>query len=69
MQKDLDDKSEHCISFILHCFHHHRSKGSGEKETSPIFLGINGVQGAGKTSLVRHILLTVFIIWSHLPEV
>lgn len=68
MQKDLDDKSKLCIPFILHCFHYHRSKGSGEKETSPIFLGINGVQGAGKTSLVRHRLLIAFRIWSHSPE-
>jgi len=50
MSHVIDDKSEHCIAFLLQRLHIHREKtGSG----TPFFLGLNGVQGAGKTTLVR----------------
>jgi hypothetical protein len=49
----LDDKSEHCIPFILdkikaHC-EYYKKEG---KDAPPFFLGLNGIQGAGKTTLV-----------------
>jgi hypothetical protein len=44
----IDDKSEHCIPFLLERLKIHR-----EKHDTPFVLGLNGVQGAGKTTLVR----------------
>ena len=49
MPEILDDKSEHCISFILEMLKDKRLK-SGKM---PLFVGINGAQGSGKTTLVR----------------
>lgn len=47
----LDDKSEHCIPFILERLEAHREAHEGSTPP-PFFLGLNGVQGAGKTTLV-----------------
>ncbi|KAK6585282.1 hypothetical protein PZA11_002009 [Diplocarpon coronariae] len=44
----LDDKSPHCIPFILTLLSQHRSK----HRSKPFIIGLNGVQGAGKTTLV-----------------
>lgn len=49
----VDDKSEHCIPFILdkikaHC-DYYKQEGT---DAPPFFLGLNGIQGAGKTTLV-----------------
>jgi D-glycerate 3-kinase len=50
----IDDKSEHCVPFILDLLKQHREKYENEGKTPPpFFLGLNGVQGAGKTTLVR----------------
>ena len=43
----FDDKSDHCISFILE----RMSERTGDDDT-PIFIGVNGPQGSGKTTLV-----------------
>ena len=48
----MDVKFEDCLSFILECLHHHRESYLGDSEAPPFFLGLNGVQGAGKTVLV-----------------
>jgi len=54
MPEIIDDKSQHCIPFLLERLQahaqRHRNRGA---ETPPFFLGLNGVQGAGKTVLVR----------------
>jgi D-glycerate 3-kinase len=42
----IDDKSPHCIPFIL-------SRLRAQNPNSPFFIGLNGVQGAGKTTLVK----------------
>lgn len=49
----VDDKSEHCIPFILERLrlHTEQHESRGEKPP-PFFFGLNGVQGAGKTTLV-----------------
>lgn len=44
----IDDKSPHCIPFILERLKIHQAKDGGK----PFFIGLNGVQGAGKTTLV-----------------
>ncbi|OQE16699.1 hypothetical protein PENSTE_c023G00551 [Penicillium steckii] len=53
MPEIIDDKSQHCIPFLLERLQVHaqryRNKGT---EPPPFFLGLNGVQGAGKTVLV-----------------
>ena len=53
MPEIIDDKSEHCIPFILKRIRLHRERYQAKNETPPpFFLGLNGVQGAGKTTLV-----------------
>jgi D-glycerate 3-kinase len=53
MPEIIDDKSEHCVPFILDRIKEHREafESKGERAT-PFFVGLNGVQGAGKTTLV-----------------
>jgi D-glycerate 3-kinase len=53
----FDDKSEHCIPFILECLQAHRSQYAGQHDNGrtslpPLILGVNGIQGSGKTTLV-----------------
>jgi len=60
MPEIIDDKSEHCVPFILDRIKEHRqaSESKGEKPT-PFFVGLNGVQGAGKTTLVTTLSKTL----------
>jgi D-glycerate 3-kinase len=48
-----DDKSQYCIPFILERLEAHRQLYARVENAPPFFLGLNGVQGAGKTVLVR----------------
>ncbi|KAF7718082.1 Glycerate 3-kinase [Penicillium ucsense] len=53
----VDDKSKYCIPFLLERLRIHTARHPSN--TPPFFLGLNGVQGAGKTVLVstlQHIL-------------
>lgn len=55
MPEIVDDKSEHCIPFLLERLRIHTERHrqtSGSADVPPFFLGLNGVQGAGKTVLV-----------------
>ncbi|OTB20020.1 hypothetical protein K445DRAFT_154760 [Daldinia sp. EC12] len=45
----IDDKSPICIPFILERYKHY----SASNPTRPFIIGLNGVQGAGKTTLVK----------------
>ncbi|KAJ5770832.1 uncharacterized protein N7511_002883 [Penicillium nucicola] len=47
----IDDKSQHCIPFLLDRLRVHTERHRGTA-TPPFFIGLNGVQGAGKTVLV-----------------
>ncbi len=49
MSEVLDDKAGHCINFILNCL----NKRSANAQEFPFFVGLNGAQGSGKTTLVR----------------
>lgn len=52
MPEVLDDKSQYCIPFILEQLRIHQKNNIGEDKAPPFVLGLNGVQGAGKTTLV-----------------
>lgn len=52
MPEFIDDKSEHCIPFLLERLKIHQERHAGCSDPPPFFLGLNGVQGAGKTTLV-----------------
>ena len=43
------DKTECCVSFIVECLSRARSIDGKQK---PLFIGLNGAQGSGKTTLV-----------------
>jgi len=49
----IDDKSQHCIPFLLERLQAHQARHASNPNPPPFFLGLNGVQGAGKTTLVR----------------
>ncbi|KAI1197568.1 putative Uridine/cytidine kinase [Nemania serpens] len=50
-----DDKSPICIPFILSRLRAHRESGTAR----PFVIGLNGVQGVGKTTLVRRLAETL----------
>jgi D-glycerate 3-kinase len=54
-QQIIDDKSPHCIPFILRRLKEHQAQKPGV----PFFIGLNGVQGAGKTTLVAALAKTL----------
>lgn len=53
----IDDKSPHCIPFILSRLHAYQS--SHPNSPRPFIIGLNGVQGAGKTTLVSALAQTL----------
>ncbi|KAL4875447.1 P-loop containing nucleoside triphosphate hydrolase protein [Aspergillus karnatakaensis] len=60
MSNIFDDKSEHCIPFLLERLKAHQAQyGNDPSQTPPFFLGLNGVQGAGKTVLVSTLHATL----------
>ena len=58
----VDDKSPICIPFILARLAAHRAgiAAAGQQAPPrPFFIGLNGVQGVGKTTLVRALATTL----------
>ena len=56
-QRVIDDKSPLCIPFILSLLAAHQS--SPTASSRPFVIGLNGVQGVGKTTLVRALAETL----------
>ncbi|KAG9238879.1 putative Uridine/cytidine kinase [Amylocarpus encephaloides] len=54
----IDDKSPHCIPFIISQLHTYQSQ-LPQGSTRPFIIGLNGVQGAGKTTLVSALSQTL----------
>ncbi|KKY19788.1 putative uridine cytidine [Phaeomoniella chlamydospora] len=60
MPNIVDDKSEYCTPFILDRLKVHSAKHEADSNPPPFFLGLNGVQGAGKTVLQQGLPTVVF---------
>ena len=52
MSPSTDNQYSLSTAFALEQLEAHRERHAGAKRVPPLFLGINGVQGAGKTTLV-----------------
>ncbi|GAD94401.1 conserved hypothetical protein [Paecilomyces variotii No. 5] len=59
MPEIIDDKSQHCIPFLLQRLQVHHARHKDDPDAPPFFLGLNGVQGAGKTVLVSTLQKTL----------
>ncbi|KAL1876789.1 hypothetical protein Plec18167_005198 [Paecilomyces lecythidis] len=59
MPEIVDDKSQHCIPFLLQRLQVHQARHKDDPDAPPFFLGLNGVQGAGKTVLVSTLQKTL----------
>ncbi|KZF25404.1 P-loop containing nucleoside triphosphate hydrolase protein [Xylona heveae TC161] len=69
MSPFVDDKSPHCIPFILERLKLHQRKYGGDQHPPPFFVGINGIQGVGKTTLVSALCSTLRSPPYNLPTV
>ncbi|KAM5491675.1 putative glycerate 3-kinase [Microsporum audouinii] len=65
----VDDKSEHCISFLLKLLESHGLKHGDDGNAPPFFVGLNGIQGAGKTVLVSTLRSTLSAAPYNLPTI
>ena len=54
MSEVIDDKAQYVLPFILERLHAHQERHMGEKNPPLFIIGMNGVQGAGKTTMVRY---------------
>jgi D-glycerate 3-kinase len=57
--RTVDDKSPICIPFLLERLAQYREQNAGNSDSKPFIVGINGVQGVGKTTLVRALAQTL----------
>lgn len=49
----MNDQLGLSLNFILHHLRFHQQEWTVKNDTPPLFVGLNGVQGAGKSFLVR----------------
>jgi D-glycerate 3-kinase len=52
MPEIVDDKSQYCIPFVFERLEEHKTAHANDPNPPPFLLGVNGVQGSGKTILV-----------------
>lgn len=60
MLEESDSKLQNCVTFTVEQVKL-RNLQTGDGGSPPFFLGINGVQGIGKTSLVSYFHISIFI--------
>ena len=67
MSQFFDDKPDHCVTFILDQISSQNARNSAEGIKAPyvLFVGLNGLQGVGKTTLVGHNLLKPFLLYAY----
>jgi D-glycerate 3-kinase len=59
----MDNKAEHhCIHFLIGRLALHNAKHAFNPNPPPFFLGLNGIQGSGKTYLVDNRPFYLFLI-------
>lgn len=57
---EYEEADFHCIPFIMKNLHLHRLKHSSSgRAAPPFFVGVNGMQGVGKTTLVSYFISSV----------
>ncbi|ETI27550.1 hypothetical protein G647_09741 [Cladophialophora carrionii CBS 160.54] len=69
MPEIVDDKAQHVVPFILSLLAEHQKAHSASSNAPPFFIGLNGVQGAGKTVLVDILQKTLTSPPHNLPTV
>ncbi|KAK2785486.1 hypothetical protein FQN52_008396 [Onygenales sp. PD_12] len=69
MAQIVDDKSQYCIPFLLEQLGNHQKQHAHNPDPPPFFVGLNGVQGAGKTVLVTILRSTLSSPPYNLPTI
>ncbi|EXJ58149.1 hypothetical protein A1O7_05573 [Cladophialophora yegresii CBS 114405] len=69
MPEIIDDKAQHVVPFILSLLSEHQKAQATSSNPPPFFIGLNGVQGAGKTVLVDILKETLTSPPHNLPTV
>jgi len=69
MPEIRDDKGQYVVPFILSLLSQHEARHSGNPGPPPFFIGLNGVQGAGKSVLVEILKSTLTSAPHNLPTV
>ncbi|PGH15045.1 hypothetical protein AJ80_05670 [Polytolypa hystricis UAMH7299] len=69
MAQIIDDKSQYCIPFVLEQLDAHNKRHANNPDAPPFFLGLNGIQGAGKTTLVTILRSTLSSPPYNLPTI
>jgi D-glycerate 3-kinase len=69
MPEIQDDKAQHVVPFVLHLLSAYQQQHSKTSNPPPFFIGLNGVQGAGKTVLVNILKKTLTSSPHNLPTV
>ncbi|EEP77825.1 conserved hypothetical protein [Uncinocarpus reesii 1704] len=69
MAQIIDDKSQYCIPFLLERLELYHDQHANNPDPPPFFVGLNGVQGAGKTVLVTTLRSTLSAPPYNLPTV
>ncbi|ODH48234.1 hypothetical protein GX48_05632 [Paracoccidioides brasiliensis] len=65
----IDDKSQYCLPFLLEQLKLHGQRHAHDSNPPPFFVGLNGVQGVGKTVLVAILRSTLSSPPYNLPTI